>query len=125
MIKKTAALLFCALFLIILLTACGDENNSEITGEWIPTTATLDGTTVQYSSLGIDDDQFFFTFSADGKCTASLAGIVGEGTYIFNDTSVDIEINNEVQKLTYENGTLTLTLDYENNPMSLTFTKVR
>ncbi len=125
MIKKTAAIILCAFFMIIMFNGCGADKNSEIVGKWVPTTASLNGSTVQYRELGIDEDQFSFTFESDGKCSATLAGIEGEGTYVFNETSVDVVINDETQRLNYDNGNLTLTLNYDNNTTSFTFTKVR
>jgi hypothetical protein len=125
MIKKTATLILCTLLFIVLLTACGDKENSEIVGKWVPTTATLNGTTVQYSTLDLDDDQFGFEFTSDGKCSATLTGITSTGTYTFSDTAVDIVINGESQKLSYDSGTLTLVMNYDDNPMSVSFTKER
>ena len=125
MIKKFAACMLCALLCLVILTACDDEKNAEIVGIWIPTTARINGTSVQYSSLDIGDDQFGFTFNADGSCVEIMTGITMNGTYVFNGTSVDLTINGENQKLDYDAGTLTLTLDYGNNPMQITFTKER
>lgn len=125
MIKKTLAFFISACFLLIIFAGCGEKNNSEIVGEWVPTTASLNGETIQYSELGIDDSQFGFTFFDDGKCTATLAGIEDDGTYVFNDTSVDVEINGESQKLDYDSGVLTLTLNYDDVTTAFTFTKVR
>lgn len=125
MIKKISALLFCVLFSLIILAGCGKSDNSAIAGEWVPTTASFDGETVQYNELGIEEDQFGFTFTSDGKCTATLAGVTGEGTYVFNETSVDVNINDKTQKLDYENNTLTLTLDYGSSIATFTFTKVK
>ena len=125
MIKKTSALLFCVLFSLIIIAGCGKDENSVIVGDWIPTTASFDGETVQYSELGLEDGQFGFTFTSDGKCTATLAGVTGKGTYTFNETSVDVNINDKIQKLSYENNTLTLTLHYGTSVATFTFTKVK
>lgn len=122
-IKKIAVILSVTILSMCVFVGCSDNKNSEIVGKWIPTTASLNGETVQYSYLGLEDDYFGFTFDSNGKCTATLTGITGEGTYIFNDTSVDVTINNEVQKLDYSNGTLTLTLNYNNDTTTFSFIK--
>lgn len=124
MIKKTATMLFCVLFTFIILAGCGKNENSVIVGQWVPTTASLNGETVQYGELGIEQDQFGFTFETDGKCTVTLAGITGKGTYVFNETSVDVNINDQTHKLDYQNGTLSLTLNYSDSEAKFTFTKV-
>lgn len=123
-IKKTFVLLCSACFLLLALCSCGeDQNNSEIAGHWVPTTATLNGSSVNYSELDLEDDYFSLTFNSDGTCTATLTGIEGSGTYVFNGTSVDITINGDTQRLTYENSQLTLTLSYDGNTSSFVFAK--
>lgn len=122
--RKTVALLFSFIIIAMIFTGCSNNNkNSEIAGDWVPTTASFNGETVQYAELGIEQDQFGFTFTEDGKCTATLAGITGKGTYVFNETSVDVVINEKPHKLDYKNGTLVLTLDYDDSPATFTFTK--
>lgn len=123
MIKKVAGFLCCAMLMIVIFAGCGENENLEIVGKWVPTTATLNDETVKYSELGIDESQFGFEFNSDGKCIATLAGISGEGTYVYHETSVDVEINSEIKKLDYDGATLTLNLDYDNNSTSITFIK--
>ena len=123
MIKKIAGALCCVLIMLVIFTGCGENTNTEIVGKWVPTTATLNGETVKYSELGIDESQFCFVFESNGKCTATLAGISGEGTYIYHDTSIDVNINNDTKKLDYDGSTLTLNLDYDGNSTSIAFIK--
>lgn len=125
MIKRFAIILSCFFAFSIFLIGCGNDKNNEIIGDWVPTTATINGTTVHYSSLGLEDDQFFLTFNSNGTCTVVLTGISHNCTYTFNETSIDIIINNEENKLGYEAGIITYSLDYENNPMQISFTKKR
>lgn len=125
MCKKAVSLLMCVFCAVFMLCGCGENKNSEIVGEWVPTTATLNGSTIKYDELGIEKEKFGFVFADDGKCTATLAGISNESTYTFNGTSVDIQINGEEYKLDYEKGNLTLSLNYGGNYTSFTFTKVR
>lgn len=125
MIKKFAIILSCFFTFSLIFVGCGTDKNSEIVGEWVPATATINGTTVHYSSLGLDDDQFFLEFNSNGSCKVILTGICYNCTYTFNDTSIDIIINNEENKLDYEAGIITYSLDYENNPMQISFTKKR
>lgn len=125
MYRKAVALLFGLIIMAVIITGCsGNSKNAEIAGEWVPITASFNGETVQYAELGIEQDQFGFTFTEDGKCTATLAGITGKGTYVFNESSVDVVINNKPHKLDYKNGSLVLTLDYGDSPATFTFTKV-
>lgn len=123
MIKKIAALLVGATMVLCSFAGCGGTDNSEIVGQWVPSTVSLNGETVKYSELGVDYDQFGFVFESGGKCTATLAGISGSGSYTFNGTSVDVEVNNDVKKLNYDKGVLTLALDYGNDTTTFTFTK--
>lgn len=125
MAKKIAIILSCAFTFILIFTGCGNKKECEIVGDWVPSTATVNGTSVHYSSLGLEDDQFHLSFDSNGKCTVILTGITYNCTYIFNDTSIDITINNEKQKLGYESGIITYNLDYENNPMQICFTRKR
>ncbi len=121
--KKTVLLLFCALSAFTVFSGCGSNENSEIVGEWVPASAVINGESVQYSELEVDQNDFALRFESDGKCTVTLAGITNEGSYTFSDTAVDIKANENEYKLDYENGTLTLALDYSNNAASFTFTK--
>ncbi len=123
MIKKLAGALCGILIMLVVFTGCTENTNTDIVGKWIPTTATINGETVKYSELGIEESQFRFVFEANGKCTATLAGISGAGTYTYHETSVDVEINSETKKLDYDGATLTLNLDYDNNSTSITFIK--
>lgn len=122
--KRTFTLIFSVCLILFSLTACGEKaDNSEIVGHWVPTAATLNGMSVNYSELGLEDDYFSLTFNQDGSCTAVLTGIEGSGTYVFNGTSVDMTISGDTQKLTYENSQLTLTLSYNGNSSSFIFAK--
>lgn len=123
MIKKIAALLVGAMMVLCSFAGCGGSDNSEIVGEWVPSTVSLNGETVKYSELDIDVSQFGFVFEPGGKCIATLAGISGSGSYTFNGTSVDVEVNNDIKKLNYDKGVLTLALDYGNDATTFTFTK--
>lgn len=125
MIKKFAVIMFCVSMILLISAGCGTDKNSEIIGDWVPSTATINGTTVNYSQLGIDEDQFYLSFSSNDTCTVTLTGISHNCTYKFNDTSIDIIINNEEQKLGYEAGIIIYSLDYDNNPMQISFTKKR
>ena len=125
MLRKTSALLCSLICILFLFVGCGDNKNAEIVGEWVPITATLNGETVQYGELGLDDSQFGLVFNSNGTCKTTLAGISNEGTYVFNETSIDVVINENHHKLDYEKGVITYSLDYYSNSMSLTFTKVK
>lgn len=125
MFKKTSALLCFIICILTIFVGCGDDKNAEIAGEWVPVTATLNGETVQYGELGLEDNQFGLVFNSNGTCTTTLAGISSDGTYTFNETSIDVIINEDHHKLNYEKGIITYSLDYYSNSMSLTFTKVK
>lgn len=123
-IIKTAPFLLALCLTLFSLCACTNKNdNSEIAGHWVPTAASLNGTSVNYSELDLEDGYFGFTFNSDGSCTATLTGIESSGTYVFNGTSVDVTIGGDTQKLAYENSQLTLTLNYEDNSTSFVFVK--
>lgn len=126
MIKNTVSVItaaFAILAALVLLAGCSDNSNEEIVGSWIPTTAYINGKSVKYSELDIDESQFGFTFEANGNFTATLANVDYSGTYVFNDTSIDLAVNGSTQKLDYDNGTITLTLDYGSTPTTFSFIK--
>lgn len=108
----------------VMLSGCSDENNSEIVGEWTPSTVSIGGSTISYSELQTEDKEFVLKFYDDGKCSIVIGGISNEGTYTFNNTSVDIEYSGKTQKLAYDRGILTLSLNYNNEVTSYMFTKV-
>lgn len=122
--KNAVSVLICVVSLVFMLFGCTDNKNQEIIGEWVPTTATIDGSTVKYEELGIEKDQFGFEFKENGKCVATIAGLTEESQYTFNGTSVDIEINGQSHKLSYDNGSLTLSFNYSEGYTTFTFTKV-
>ncbi len=122
--KNAVSILICVVSLLFMLFGCSDNKNLEIVGEWVPTTATIDGSTVKYEELGIEKDEFGFVFKENGTCSATIAGITEEADYTFNGTSVDIEINGQSHKLSYDNGNLTLSLDYSEGYTTVTFAKV-
>ena len=126
MIRKirTAALTLCLVFGLLILSGCGgDANNSEIAGKWVPATATINGETVQFSELNTDSDSFGFVFEANGSCEITIAGTKNNGTYTFNETSVDVEYGGKSEKLRYSEGMLTLNFNYNNETTSFVFTK--
>ena len=123
MIKRITALLTVCL-LLLLAAGCSSEDNSEIVGEWTPSTVSNGGTTIAYSDLDTSGKDFSFTFYSGGKCKITIGGITNEGSFTFNETSVDVEYGGKTQKLSYDRGILTLKLDYNGNTTSYMFTKV-
>ena len=123
--KATVVLLMlvCALT-ALLMSGCSDDNNSAIVGEWAPSTVSIGGTTIAYSELNTENKGFGFHFYADGKCKIIIGGVTNDGTYTFNETSVDVQYAGKSQKLSYERGILTLKLSYHNETTSYMFTKV-
>lgn len=125
MIKRAALLLLCACVLsALMLSGCASGNNAEIVGEWAPSTVSINGTTVSYSALDTKDRDFGFNFYSDGKCRVKIGGVENEGTFTFNETSVDVEYGGKTQKLSYNQGVLTLQLSYNDITTSYMFTKV-
>lgn len=124
--KSALALLcvICNVFIFLALTGCSNKDSNALEGEWVPTTATVSGKTIQYSELNADQSQFFFNFSSDGKCRAVLGGVESSGTYVFNETSVDVVLDGKDEKLKYEGGNLTMDFNYDNASTSITFTKM-
>ena len=114
--------LLCALSL--LLSGCTDDNNAEVVGEWAPSTVSIGGTTISYSELDTNGRDFGFHFFSDGKCKITIGGVQNDGTYTFNETSVDVQYGGKSQKLSFDAGILTLKLTYHNQTTSYMFTKV-
>ncbi len=124
--KKTAAILALVLLLLTaaVLTGCSNEDNSEIVGEWKPSTVSINGTTISYSDLDTKGKDFSFNFYPDGKCKIIIGGVSNDGSYAFHQTSVDIQYGGKSQKLSYDHGILTLKLDYNDQTTAYMFTKV-
>lgn len=124
--KKTAAILALVLLLLTaaMLTGCTGEDNSEIVGEWKPSTVSINGTTISYSDLDTKGKDFSFNFYPDGKCKIIIGGVSNDGSYHFHQTSVDIQYGGKSQKLSYDHGILTLKLDYNGQTTAYMFTKV-
>ncbi len=124
--KKSAAILALVLLLLTaaVLTGCSNEDNSEIVGEWKPSTVSINGTTISYSDLDTKGKDFSFNFYPDGKCKIIIGGVSNDGSYAFHQTSVDIQYGGKSQKLSYDHGILTLKLDYNDQTTAYMFTKV-
>lgn len=114
-IIASAAVIFCG--------CGGNEKNKAIAGEWIPTTATINGETVNFSDLNTEADKFGFVFETNGNCEITIAGTKNNGKYTFNDTSVDIDYGGKTERLLYSDGMLTLNFNYNNETTSFMFTK--
>ena len=122
--KSVCAVLMIALFAAMLtLAGCGENKNSEIVGEWVPATATINGETVQFGDLDVESDKFGFVFKENGSCEITIAGTKNNGTYTFNETSVDIDYGGKSEKLLYSDGMLTMNFNYNNETTSFMFTK--
>lgn len=124
--KKTAAVLLTAIFLCAaaMLSGCSGADNSDLVGDWKPSTVSINGTTISYSALDTKDKDFSISFYADGKCKIIIGGITNEGRYTFHETSVDIQYGSKSQKLSYDHGILTLKLNYNDQTTAYMFTKV-
>lgn len=122
--RSISAIILIALFTALFtLAGCGENKNSAIVGEWIPATATINGETVQFSELNADVDSFGFVFKDNGSCEITIAGTKNNGTYTFNETSVDIDYGGKSEKLLYSDGMLTMNFNYNNETTSFMFTK--
>ena len=117
------ALILSLVVLVFSLSGCGnDEENNDIAGKWIPTSAVLNGESVKYSELGLEEGYFQFEFFANGNCTATLAGIDYDGTYTCNETSVIATLGGVEERLVYEKTQGALTY-YFDHTTSFTFAK--
>ena len=85
--------------------------------------ANINGETIQFSELDVEEGSFQFTFENNGRCTLILAGIENHGSYVFNKTSVDISYGGKTEKLLYDQGILTLNFYYNNETTSFMFSK--
>lgn len=122
MIRKTAFFI-CMLFAVLMLFGCSESKNAQLVGTWTPATVSINGETIKYNELELEENEFSLIFDASGNCKVTLAGITHNTKYVFNDTSVDIQLNGETKKLAYENSSLTLTLDYGTDVTAFTFKK--
>lgn len=123
--KQIASLLLCMVMVLALTAGCSEDNNAEIVGKWVPSTVSLGGTTVAYSDIAKEGKEFSLTFDSNGSCEVILGGIRNEGTFVFNETSVDVTYGSQSMKLNYSQNILTLTLNYNNESTSYMFTKVQ
>ena len=123
-IRITAFSLVLILSGLLLLTGCTKKNNDALVGEWVPSTVSIGGSTISYSELDTKGRDFSIRFYANGKCKLKIGGITNEGNFTFNETSVDISYGGKSQKLSYDQGILTLKMDYNGQTTSYMFTKV-
>ena len=123
--KKTLSIIMIIAVITALFTlaGCGENKNSAIVGEWIPASATINGETVQFAELDVDVDKFGFVFNDNGSCEITIAGTKNNGTYSYNETSVDIDYGGKSEKLIYSDGMLTMNFNYNNETTSFMFTK--
>ena len=123
--KITFSTLILLVFgVLVVLSGCSSDNNSVIVGTWEATKANINGETIQFTELETDNKDFRFIFNSNGSCKAIIAGVPNEGTYTFNETSVDILYGGKSEKLLYDEGVLTLNFYYNNEKTSYMFTKI-
>ena len=118
-----ACLLICAAVLLCF-AGCGSDDNSKIVGKWQATKVKLKGETINFTELESEGKEFSFDFREDGSCKAVLGGVENNGSYTFNQTTVDVMYGNKEEKLKYDRGVLTLTFYYNNEATSYMFTKI-
>lgn len=118
-----AAAALMIMLTLLFASGCGENKNSEIVGEWVPATANINGETIKFSELNTDSNNFGFVFEENGSCEVTIAGTKNNGSYVFNDTSVDIEYGGKTERLAYSDGMLTLYFNYNNESTSFMFTK--
>lgn len=118
-----AAAALMIMLTLLFASGCGENKNSEIVGEWVPATANINGETIKFSELNTDSNNFGFVFEENGSCEVTIAGTKNSGSYVFNDTSVDIEYGGKTERLAYTDGMLTLYFNYNNESTSFMFTK--
>ena len=123
--KKTLSIIMIIAVITALFTlaGCGENKNSAIVGEWIPASATINGETVQFAELDVDVDKFGFVFNDNGSCEITIDNTKNNGTYSYNETSVDIDYGGKSEKLIYSDGMLTMNFNYNNETTSFMFTK--
>ncbi len=114
---------FCGILSSILLINCTNKKNDILVGDWSPTTIKIQGTTIKYSDLIVNNQLFDLCFTKDGKCSVTIGGVKNDGIYSLNKSSVEIKINNKSQKLSFEGKTLTMSLDYDNTDTLITFVR--
>lgn len=118
-----AAAALTIMLTLLFASGCSENKNSEIVGEWVPATANINGETIKFSELNTDSNNFGFVFEENGSCEVTIAGTKNNGSYVFNDTSVDIEYGGKTERLAYSDGMLTLYFNYNNESTSFMFTK--
>lgn len=118
-----AAAALMIMLTLLFASGCSENKNSEIVGEWVPATANINGETIKFSELNTDSNNFGFVFEENGSCEVTIAGTKNSGSYVFNDTSVDIEYGGKTERLAYSDGMLTLYFNYNNESTSFMFTK--
>lgn len=122
-IFNISLLSFCGILSSILLINCTNKKNDILVGDWSPTTIEIQGTTIKYSDLIVNNQLFDLCFTKDGRCSVTIAGVKNDGIYSLNKSSVEIKINNKSQKLSFEGRTLTMSLDYDNTDTLITFVR--
>lgn len=114
---------FCCMLSGLLLLNCINQKNDILVGDWSPTTVEIQGKTMKYSDLGVNNSLFDLYFTQDGRCSVTIGGIENNGIYFLNKSSVDIELNDKNQKLCFQKRTLTMSLNYGNADTLITFVR--
>lgn len=115
----------CSMLAGIMLLNCANKKNDILVGDWSPTVVEIHGTKMKYSDLGINNSLFDLYFTKDGRCSVTIGGIETDGIYFLNRTAVDIELNDKNEKLWFQSGTLTMSLDYGNSDTLITFVRTK
>ena len=125
-----AVLMLCATMFLPVMAAEAEFTPS-VTNKPAPTIVPVmdpDGNplddTERIAPIEFFTDHIGLTFYSGGKCSVTIGGVTNEGSFTFNETSVDVEYGGKTQKLSYDRGILTLKLDYNGNTTSYMFTKV-
>lgn len=122
--RRFLSVLWICLTLLAFMAGCGSEKNTKLIGRWEATKVNLNGETINFSDLDTNNKEFSFEFREDGSCRTVLGGVENDGTYTFNETTVDIVYGNKTEKLHYDRGVLTLTFRYNHETTAYMFVRV-
>ncbi len=126
--KKLLSVLMLAVMMMAFV-GCGGKGDSDapVVGDWKLATIEAMGQTMtvdEFAELsGSDDVKMEMSIKADGKFTASLGDISGEGTWEYKEPTLTLSSDGESMTGEYKDGKLTLQMEEAGQSYSMTFEK--
>ncbi len=127
--KKLLSVLMLAVMMMAFVGCGGSKGDSDapVVGDWKLATVEAMGVSMtvdEFAALsGSDDVKMEMSIKADGKFSASLGDISGEGTWEYTEPTLTLSSDGESMTGEYKDGKLTLQMEEAGESYSMTFEK--